>query len=134
MKKCFYIQYKLMGMNKEAAQKFIKLCAQGDSKQAFKLYAGSRFKHHNPFFKGDANTLITAMDESARENPDKLFEIKRVLQDGNVVAIHSFIKQNDEDNGAAVVHIFRFEGDKIAELWDIVQAIPVEPINEHGMF
>ena len=123
-----------MIMIKEIALDFLVLCARGDSREAFRLYAGPGFRHHNAWFKGDADTLMVAMEESARMNPDKIFEVQRALQDGDLVAIHSFIRQNQEDKGAAVVHIFRFEGDKIAEMWDFGQAIPEEEINENGMF
>jgi predicted SnoaL-like aldol condensation-catalyzing enzyme len=34
----------------------------------------------------------------------------------------------------AVVHIFRFENGKIAELWDVGQAVPDGAVNEHSMF
>jgi predicted SnoaL-like aldol condensation-catalyzing enzyme len=34
----------------------------------------------------------------------------------------------------AVMHIFRFEGDKIAELWDFGQEAPKDMPNENGMF
>lgn len=36
--------------------------------------------------------------------------------------------------GAAVVHIFRFDDDRIVELWDIGQAVPEASVNENGMF
>jgi predicted SnoaL-like aldol condensation-catalyzing enzyme len=38
------------------------------------------------------------------------------------------------DSGIAVVHIFRFQGNNIAELWDIGQAMPENSPNENGMF
>ena len=34
----------------------------------------------------------------------------------------------------ALVHIFRFEGHRVAELWDIGQAAPDNSPNENGMF
>ena len=34
----------------------------------------------------------------------------------------------------AVVHIFRFEGGRIAELWDLGMPIPEDSVNENGMF
>jgi predicted SnoaL-like aldol condensation-catalyzing enzyme len=121
-------------MIKEIALDFLVLCARGDSREAFRLYAGIGFRHHNAWFKGDADTLMVAMEESARMNPDKIFEVQRALADRDLVAIHSFVKQKPEDRGAAVVHIFRFEGDKIAEMWDFGQAIPENMVNENGMF
>lgn len=110
------------------------MAARGDSREAFSLYVAQDFRHHNAWFKGDADTLMKAMEESAKENPDKTFEIQRTLEDGELVAVHSHIKQNPQDLGAAVIHIFRFEDDKIAELWDFGQPVPADQVNENGMF
>jgi len=119
---------------KDIATDFLKLAAKGEAKRAFQRYVGSDFKHHNAYFKGDARTLMTAMDENAMNNPDLIFEIQRVLGDGNLVAVHSHIRQSPDDLGAAVVHICLFDGDKIKELWDLGQAVPDDMINENGMF
>jgi len=123
-----------MATKKEMATDFLHLASKGKSREAFNLYVGQGFKHHNVYFKGDANTLMTAMEESAKNSPDKIFEIQRALEDGELVAVHSKVRQNQNDLGAAVIHIFRFEEDKIAELWDFGQAIPAETVNENGMF
>jgi predicted SnoaL-like aldol condensation-catalyzing enzyme len=48
------------------------------------------------------------------------------------VITHSLVvKQNME---IAVVHIFRFSGDKIVELWDLGQPIEKNSPNENGLF
>jgi predicted SnoaL-like aldol condensation-catalyzing enzyme len=119
---------------KEIAVHFLKLSAKGQSRQAFALYVWEEFKHHNAHFKGDAETLMIAMEDNARKNPDKTLDIQRTLHDGNLVAVHSHVRQHPGDPGVALIHIFRFEGGKIAELWDFGQAVPTEMINEHGMF
>ena len=119
---------------KEIAQDFLKLAAKGESRKAFQLYVAEVFKHHNAWFKGDGETLMLAMEENAGINPDKVFEIQRALEDGNLVAVHSRVRQTPDDLGAAVVHIFRFDNDKIVELWDLGQAIPEDMENENGMF
>jgi predicted SnoaL-like aldol condensation-catalyzing enzyme len=36
--------------------------------------------------------------------------------------------------GGAVVHIFRFEGGLIVELWDVGQDVPEQSVSENGMF
>jgi predicted SnoaL-like aldol condensation-catalyzing enzyme len=41
---------------------------------------------------------------------------------------------NPGESGVAVVHIFRFQGDRIAELWDIGQPVPQDSPNQAGMF
>jgi predicted SnoaL-like aldol condensation-catalyzing enzyme len=120
--------------NKESAVSFLQLAASGKACEAFKMYTDSGFIHHNPFFKGDAKSLMTAMDENAQQNPDKIFEVKQTIEDGQRVAVHSHVKQHPEDIGATVIHIFRFEQGRIVELWDIGQPIPVESLNENGMF
>ncbi|RKR11748.1 putative SnoaL-like aldol condensation-catalyzing enzyme [Flavobacterium sp. 90] len=119
---------------KYIAQEFLKLAANGHSHEAFRLYVGKNFKHHNAYFKGDAETLMLAMDESSRKNPYKTFKIHHALRDGDMVAVHSHVKQNSTDLGAAVVHLFKFESDKIVELWDLGQTIPKDIKNENGMF
>lgn len=120
--------------NKEIAGHFLLLCAKGQSRQAFELYTTQDFKHHNPYFKNDANALITAMEEEAKRNPSKIFDIQRAMQEGDLAAVHSHIRQDANDPGVAVVHLFRFNAGKIAELWDVGQAVPDQMINENGMF
>jgi predicted SnoaL-like aldol condensation-catalyzing enzyme len=120
--------------NKERAQEFLKLAAKGQSREAFNLYVGAGFKHHNVFFKGDAETLMLAMEANAANSPDKVFEIQRTLQDGDLVAVHSHVRQRPNELGAALIHIFRFVDDKIVELWDFGQTVPSNVINEYGMF
>ena len=119
---------------KNIARDFILLCAKGESRTAFRLFTGQGFKHHNAYFRGDGATLMLAMEESAKQNPDKEFVIQRILEDGDLVAIHSFIRQTPGDPGYAVMHIFRFEGVKIMEMWDFGQPVPVDCPNENGMF
>jgi predicted SnoaL-like aldol condensation-catalyzing enzyme len=123
-----------MKTQKEIALDFLRLAAKGDSREAFRLYTGPDFRHHNVWFKGDGDTLMAAMAESAKMNPDKIFNVQRALEDGDLVAVHSHVRQNPEEKGVAVIHIFRFENGKIAELWDFGQPVPDETINKNGMF
>lgn len=120
--------------HKEVAQEFLTLVAAGKVSEAYERHVGTGFRHHNPYFRGDAPSLKAGMQESASKNPNKVLEIQCALQDGNEVAIFSHLRQNADDRGAAVVHIFRFEGDRIAEFWDIGQAVPEDSVNENGMF
>lgn len=46
----------------------------------------------------------------------------------------SHVKQHPSGLGGAVVHIFRFEKGKIAELWDLGQEIMANSANENGVF
>jgi len=119
---------------KEAAMDFLRLVASGNVREAYRRYVGSEFRHHNAYFPSDADSLRAAMEENAAQNPNKVLEIQRALQDGDLVAVHSHVRQQPGDRGAAVVHIFRFQGDRIVELWDVGQAVPESSPNELGMF
>lgn len=119
---------------KQMASDFLLLASKGKAREAFNKYVGNAFKHHNIYFKGDGESLMPAMEDNAKKNPDKVFEIKRALQEGDLVTIHSHVRQKPGDPGAAVVHLFRFENDKIAELWDLGQPVPLETVNENGIF
>jgi predicted SnoaL-like aldol condensation-catalyzing enzyme len=123
-----------MKTKKEIALDFLRLAAKGDSREAFKLYVANDFKHHNAYFKGDAETLMLAMEESAKINPNKLFEPQRALEDGDLVAVHSRLIQYPSEKEYAVAHIFKFKDNMIVEMWDFGQEVPAEQINENGMF
>jgi predicted SnoaL-like aldol condensation-catalyzing enzyme len=120
--------------HKEKAVSFLQLVASGKVREAYTNYIGPDFLHHNPYFQGDATSLMIAMEENAIENPNKLLEVKRVIGENDFVTVYSHIRQNPKDLGGAVVHIFRFLNDQIVELWDVGQSIPEESPNKNGMF
>jgi len=113
---------------------FLRLVASGNVREGFQQHVCPEFRHHNPFFRGDAESLMVAMEENAAKYPGKVLEVQHALQDGNLVAVHSKVTLKPDDPGIAVVHIFRFQGNHIAELWDIGQAAPETSPNECGMF
>src|SRR5436190_17630998 len=119
---------------KDAAIEFLRLAASGKVQEAYERHITQSVRHHNPHFHGDARSLQTAMADNAARNPNKELDVQFALEDGDRVAVFSRVKQNPEDRGNAVVHIFRFEANRIAELWDVGQAIPENSENENGMF
>ncbi|RHW36707.1 nuclear transport factor 2 family protein [Lysinibacillus yapensis] len=119
---------------KEKAASFLQLVSSGKVREAYQRYIGPDFLHHNPFFSGDADSLMIAMEENATKNPHKVLEVKRVIGESDMVMVHSHVKQKPEELGVAVVHIFRFHNDLIVELWDVGQPIPENSPNENGVF
>ena len=62
-----------------------------------------------------------------KQNPKSRASIKRVMAEGDLVALHVHSQLSPEDAGEAVVDIFRFDKDgKIMEHWDVIQAVPKE--------
>ena len=124
----------MMESNKEIAVAFLKMASSGNVREAYSKYVSAGFRHHNPFFEGSAEALQAGMEENARQNPNKVMEVKRVIAEGEFVVTHSHVRQNPDALGVAVVHIFRFEQGKIMELWDLGQPVPEKSMNENGMF
>jgi predicted SnoaL-like aldol condensation-catalyzing enzyme len=121
--------------HKKAAESFLKMAGTGNVDEAYQQYVAPSFVHHNQYFKGDRQSLLTAMQEASRTHPNKSIEIKRIYEDGETVITHSLVtRQDPKAPEIAVVHIFRFEHDRITELWDVGQPISKDSPNENGMF
>lgn len=115
---------------KSRAIEFLTLAAAGKCRQAFETYVAGNFKHHNPWFAPDAATLEAGMQANADKFTDKKLVVHRAIEEGDFVAVHSRVSLDPGGPTVAVVHIFRFEGDRIAELWDIGQPIPNDAVND----
>ncbi len=118
---------------KMAALEFLRRVREGNRPEAEKfLAAGAR--HHNAYFAAGMPALLDAAAAAAKTAPERRMTIKRVLADGDYVAVHSHVQHKPGDAGVALVHILRFEGDRIAEVWDIGQPVPADNPNADGMF
>jgi predicted SnoaL-like aldol condensation-catalyzing enzyme len=120
--------------NKDAAVAFLELASAGKVREAFDRYVAPSFRHHNAYFKSDAESLAAAMAQNAAENPEKVYEAKHVLQDGNLVAVHGRVRLKPNEPDYALFHLFKFENGRVVELWDIAQAAPADSPNELGLF
>jgi predicted SnoaL-like aldol condensation-catalyzing enzyme len=117
---------------KDIATSFLELASSGKVREAFDKYIHLNFIHHLVFFKGDRESFLTAMEENAREFPDKAYETIHALEDGDLVAVHGKVMLAPKVFG--VIHIFRFEGDKIIESWEASQEELKDSPNENGLF
>jgi predicted SnoaL-like aldol condensation-catalyzing enzyme len=74
------------------------------------------------------------MMQSAEMFPEKIFEVKQCIAENDKVMTYSHVRLTPDDKGFALMHLFRFENNKIVELWDIAQQIPESIANELGAF
>ena len=118
---------------KDIARAFLRRAATGKVREAYEL-VDPGFRHHNPYFRGDADSLRKGMQEAHAKFPRTAIEIQRALEEGNLVAVHSRVKHAPTDAGFAVVHIFRFKGMRIVEFWDVGMEVPKDSPNQHGAF
>ena len=122
-----------MSTQKDLAISFLKKAASGKLDEAYSLVT-SDFRHHNAFFKGDAESLKAGMAGAHQQFPNTQLDVQRAIEEGDVVAVHSRVQHAPDRPLIAVVHIFRFEGDQIAELWDVGMEAPKDSPNENGLF
>lgn len=118
---------------KEIATSFLKLAASGKLDKAYG-YVSPVFRHHNPYFPGDAQSLKAGMAEAHKRFPNTTLVVQRLFEDGDLVAVHSRVRHASDTPEIAVVHIFRFEDGQIVELWDVGQEAPADSPNKNGMF
>jgi predicted SnoaL-like aldol condensation-catalyzing enzyme len=115
------------------ATEFLHCVARGDVEAAW-AHVAPGFRHHNVHVAADGEALKRAMADNARRFPGKTLTVRRVLCDGEQVMTLSEVRHSAGDPGFVVAHVFRFEGGKIAELWDVAQALPEPPVNANAPF
>jgi predicted SnoaL-like aldol condensation-catalyzing enzyme len=119
---------------KEAAVQFLQLVVSGRVDEAYGKHVDLQGMHHNPFFPAGFPALKKAMLENHVQFPNKQLIVKNVLADGDLVAVHSRIALRPGEPDIAAVHLFRFQRDKIVEMWDVGQPMPPDSPNKDGAF
>lgn len=120
---------------KEMAVSFLKMAGTGQVQDAYDKFISPDFIHHNLHFRGDRQSLLKAMQEAHQVRPNKSVDVKHVYQDGDTVITHSLVEPTSgAEASIAVVHILRFQNDKVVELWDLGQEIPSKSHNKNGPF
>ncbi len=121
--------------NRSTALDFLRLAGvEGRPSEAYARHVADDFRHHNPAFPAGREALLAGMEAAAKDAPLRSLDVKHVLADGDLVAVHSRIRLAAKDQELAVVHLFRFAHGKIAEFWDVVQALPADSPNRDGAF
>jgi predicted SnoaL-like aldol condensation-catalyzing enzyme len=101
---------------------------------AFKTHVGASYRQHNPLVPDGIEPSVAFLSKRFETNPQAINEIKRVIADGDLVAVHVHSRLNDADRGRAIVDIFRVESGKIVEHWDVIQPVPENAQNNNTMF
>jgi len=102
-------------------------------RQAFERHVSRNYIQHNPGLI-DGPDAALEMLEPMFARAGARFEVKRILVDGDLAAIHLFGCGDPSTPGAAVVDLYRLEDGKIVEHWDVIQPMPESSINPHPMF
>ena len=123
-----------MSQSRKATAELFLMLACSDVARAYRELTSPNFRHHNVWFPADAESLRQGMEDNLRLHPGKKIEIKQSVEEGDRVAVMSHVTFGPTDRGYALAHFFRFEGERIAEVWDLAQEIPEHSPNTAGPF
>jgi predicted SnoaL-like aldol condensation-catalyzing enzyme len=97
-------------------------------------YLGDKYIQHNPNAADGPEGLKAFIEFLRQKFPNNNSEIKRIFAEGDYVIVHVHAVREPGTRGFAIIDIFRLEGDKVVEHWDVVQAVPEKAMNDNGMF
>lgn len=97
-------------------------------------YLGDKYIQHNPVAADGPEGLKGFIAFLRDKFPNNKSEIKRIFAEGDYVIVHVHAVREPGTRGNAIIDIFRLEGDKVVEHWDVVQPIPEKAANNNGMF
>lgn len=120
--------------NKKTVVEFYEKGLNQKDFEAASKYFGPRYVQHNPTAPDGIEGFKTFIAFLREKFPDSRSEIKKVFADGDYVILHVHAVREKGTRGNAIVDIFKLEGGKIVEHWDVNQPIPEKAANENGMF
>lgn len=107
-------------------------------RSSFEKWVDPGYIQHNPFAATGRDAAIAFLEPFVANNPSQKTKIHRIIADGNMVAVHSHGWNEDGDaaakRGFAVVDIFRVQGCRVMEHWDVLSPVPETAANTNTMF
>jgi len=104
-----------------------------DVRGAFERYVAPDYIQHNPGIADGRAAAITALAPMFAK-PGGRFEVKRILVDGDLAAVHLRGSADPAKPGATVADFYRLKNGKIVEHWDVIQPIAADTANPHPYF
>ena len=102
-----------------------------------KEFLGETYIQHNPEVADGPEGLLRFVRFRRENFPEAHNEVKRVIAEGDLVALHVHSALVPGTPGRMIVDIFRVDGDKVVEHWDVIQQIPERhfpALNDNGLF
>jgi predicted SnoaL-like aldol condensation-catalyzing enzyme len=111
--------------NRAVVRDFVeRFYARRDVVGAFAAYVAPGYIQHNPGLPDGPTAAVAALAPMFAA-PGSRFDVKHVLVDGDLALVHLLGEGKPGGGAAAVADIYRLDGGKIVEHWDVLQ--PVEP-------
>jgi predicted SnoaL-like aldol condensation-catalyzing enzyme len=100
----------------------------------FERYAVDPLYEHNPQHADGVAAGVELFTGLFSAHPEVSIDVKRIIAEGDYVAVHHHLKLNPDDRGFSCIEFFRVRDGKIVEHWDAVQPVPETSANDNTMF
>ncbi len=122
---------------REIVLKFYDAALNEKNPEKARGFLGDTYIQHNPHVPDGIDAFLRFIKFRRDKFPGARNEVKRVIAEGDLVALHVHSVVIPGSPGRQIVDIFRVENGKVVEHWDVIQEIPVAifpPINDNGLF
>ncbi|HEX7108578.1 MAG TPA: ester cyclase [Aestuariivirga sp.] len=103
--------------------------------KALDRYWATPYIQHNPTMTDGIDSVKELLEKMGISNWPKLkVDFKRVIAEGDLVMLQVVQPKSDNSPETVIVDIFRVENGKIAEHWDVMQAVPTDAVNKRTMY
>jgi len=114
----------LTSVNGQVVRDYLETVWNQGNVAAADTYLDENLIQHNPNLPNGRAALVDFITGFKQQVPDGEFAIRRLIADGDLVAVHSLFTTDPEDRGTAVVDIFRIADGRIVEHWDVKEPVP----------
>lgn len=102
---------------------------------ALDRYWAENYIQHSPTMTDGRDAVKKLLEQLGVAHwPKQKVDFKRVIAEGDLVMLQVVQPKNGDTPETVVVDIFRVENGKIAEHWDVMQAVPANPVNKRSMY
>ncbi|MFC8436348.1 nuclear transport factor 2 family protein [Streptomyces sp. NPDC057253] len=124
---------RLTARSKRVVLEYVNRLARQDLSVLDDLLAPNVIQH-NPNLPDGAKATKAVYADHFKQFPELTFDLKRIVAEGDLVAVHAHLVDTPGALGQAVAEIFRVRDGKIIEHWDDFQDVPATSQNDNTMF
>eukprot|EP00996_Jenningsia_fusiforme_P001003 NODE_1914_length_1357_cov_28.819572_g1733_i0.p1 GENE.NODE_1914_length_1357_cov_28.819572_g1733_i0~~NODE_1914_length_1357_cov_28.819572_g1733_i0.p1 ORF type:complete len:389 (+),score=67.79 NODE_1914_length_1357_cov_28.819572_g1733_i0:68-1234(+) len=111
---------------KELTLRFLRLVwVERKPADALKVFGGA-FRQHYSSLESGSTAALQGYEQMLSMYPNMTVTFYRAVADGNVVGVHMHMKPNSTMAGWSSFELFRWQGQYIAEHWEITEGVPAD--------
>lgn len=120
-------------INKKIVLDFIEQAVNRGNLEEAMGHLAPDYIQHNPIIADGAAGFMDYVKQLRASFPLVRGEVKRVFAEGDFVIVHLHAKRNPDEDGLAIVDIFRLENRQLAEHWEVRQPIAASELHANRM-